>query len=314
MAYCEQADTLDDLMRRVVQEIIDSGEENAPTKGRTLEIVAATLELTNPRARISRTETRRKVVSALGELCWYLSGSNDAEPISYYINQYNDYVELDGSIHGGYGPRLFGDGVNAQIWNIVDLLREKSTSRRAMVQIFDRTDIAPGTGYLDIPCTSTIQFLVRGDRLHVVVNMRSNDAYLGFPHDVFAFTMIQEIVARELDVEVGRYVHLAGSLHLYTEKIDQVQKFLSEGWQSTVDYMPPMPIGSQKDNIAQLLTVEAQLRSGVAITEVQFPEDPYWADLARVLAMYAAQRHSMNDDVKSAISKSFNHRAFSEFV
>lgn len=39
--------------------------------------------------------------------------------------------------------------------------------------------------------------------------MRSNDAYLGFPHDVFFFTMIQELVARSLGIRVGDYHHFA---------------------------------------------------------------------------------------------------------
>ena len=37
--------------------------------------------------------------------------------------------------------------------------------------------------------------------------MRSNDAYWGLPHDVFAFTMLQEILARSLTLELGTYKH-----------------------------------------------------------------------------------------------------------
>jgi thymidylate synthase len=37
----------------------------------------------------------------------------------------------------------------------------------------------------------------------MVTTMRSNDAYLGLPHDVFCFTMLQEIIARSLGREIG---------------------------------------------------------------------------------------------------------------
>ena len=50
----------------------------------------------------------------------------------------------------------------------------------------------------EVSCTCTLQFLIRGDRLEMLAHMRSNDAYLGLPNDVFAFTMIQELIAEEV--------------------------------------------------------------------------------------------------------------------
>jgi hypothetical protein len=68
----------------------------------------------------------------------------------------------------------------------------------------------------DIPCTLDWQFLVRDNRLHMGVAMRSNDAWLGFPYDVFAFTCFQRVVAAHLGVDVGLYHHhVIGSMHLY---------------------------------------------------------------------------------------------------
>ena len=63
----------------------------------------AILELTNPRARLSRSVTRGRIFSALGELCWYLSGTNAVEPISYYLSHYRLSGE-NGAVFGGYGP------------------------------------------------------------------------------------------------------------------------------------------------------------------------------------------------------------------
>src|SRR5262249_14069705 len=135
---------------------------------------------------------------------------------SYYLKDYAQEAEADGTVHGAYGPRLFGDAWGKQFHRVADLLNNHPTSRRAVIQLFDHRDLHGQ--YRDIPCTSTLQFMVRGNdpqRLDLIVTMRSNDAFIGLPHDVFSFTMLQEIMARMLNTEVGEYAHFAGSLHVY---------------------------------------------------------------------------------------------------
>ena len=67
--------TLDDVMRWTFEMILDEGEHICPTKGPAKELSGVILEISNPLARISRTETRGRPFSCLGELCWYLSKS-----------------------------------------------------------------------------------------------------------------------------------------------------------------------------------------------------------------------------------------------
>src|SRR6266404_1711754 len=100
--------TLDDVLHRVIEEVIARGDHIHPTKGGaggTFEIAGVLLEISDPRARLSRTDARGRIFSALGELCWYLAGSNKADFISYYIRKYEEIAE-DGEVFGGYGPRL----------------------------------------------------------------------------------------------------------------------------------------------------------------------------------------------------------------
>ena len=100
-----------------------------------------------------------------------------------------------------------------------------------------------------------------------MTSMRSNDAYLGLPHDVFSFTMFQEIVARMLGVEMGDYTHFAGSLHLYDEHQEEVTNFLDEGWQATEGAaMPPMPAGDPWPSIGVFLRAESAIRTGQALS------------------------------------------------
>ncbi len=316
MPFSTQADTVDDLMRYCLEEVLSNGQRISPSRGDAIEVIGAALELTNPRARLSRSESRRKAVSAIAELCWYLRGTNDAEPIVYYVGKrYEDEVETDGTIHGGYGPRLFGPGASNQVHRIIEMLSASPSSRRAVVQLFDRADVALASQrYKDVPCTCTIQFIVRDALLHVVVNMRSNDVHLGLPPDVFAFTMLQELVARSLDVEPGRYIHVAGSLHLYDHHRPKAEGFLGEGWQSTTDPMPPMPSGDQWAQVHELLAAEEQIRAEMPYAQLDLPTHPYWADLARILASWVARR-KLGDDVAAArIDAEITHDAFAEFI
>lgn len=138
----------------------------------------------------------------------------------------------------------------------------------------------------DVPCTCTLQFLARGGALHMVVSMRSNDAYRGLPHDVFAFTVIQELVARSVGHEVGTYHHCVASLHLYEKDELGARRYLAEGWQQKLG-MPAMPEGDPWSALAWLCRAEATIRLGSQASLAMDGVDPYWADLARLLRIKA---------------------------
>jgi thymidylate synthase len=99
--------------------------------------------------------------------------------------------------------------------------------------------------------------------------------------------MIQELIARKVGAELGSYVHVVGSMHLYEPQIEEARAFLGEGWQSTIP-MPAMPSGDPSEGIKWLLTVEQQLREGSDPLRVALRgPDPYWSDLACLLAIFA---------------------------
>jgi thymidylate synthase len=279
--------TLDDLLRQVFSHILRSGSRVNPTKGDNRELFGVVLELTQPLARLSRTETKGRLFSSLGELLWYLAGSDELSFIEYYVPTYVQFSDDGRTIWGAYGPRLFNmRGVN-QFAQVRDLLKCKQSSRRAVIQLFNAEDICHE--HADIPCTCTMQFMVRRAYLHMFVSMRSNDAYIGLPHDVFAFTMIQELLARDLGVGVGRYKHAVGSLHLYDIHIESARHYLDEGWQSTT-LMPPMPKGDPWPAIDTLKKAKKDIRKGIDIDVSVLPLDDYWKDMAKLLKIYALTR------------------------
>ena|SRR3989442_10640580 len=290
------APTLDDVIRHVIGDIQSHGERIKPSKGWATELTGVLVELTDPRARLSRTETRGKPYSCLGELCWYLAKTNKLDFISYYIPRYKDYADAD-EVFGGYGPRLFNWKGLTQLDKVTDVLRRKPDSRQAVIQLFDGHDIVGEHG--DVPCTCTLQFMLRGGKLQMFTNMRSNDAFLGLPHDFFCFTMLQEIVARSLSVELGTYKHAVGSLHLYDVDIVAAQQFLGEGWQSTKMPMPPMPMGDPWPSIAALLRAESSIRTiGTFDVGILGKMDPYWTDLIRLLQVFRCKQDRKVDKIR----------------
>jgi thymidylate synthase len=288
-----EADTLDDLLRQVFAHLIASKNRIVASRGTFNEVFGVMLELTNPRARLSRSEMKGKVFSALGEWMWYLSGATEVDFMEYYLpGRYLPESDDGKSVRSGYGTRLFNFGETNQVSNVIELLNRKKSSRRAVIQLFDRSDLEQD--YKSIPCTCTLQFAVRDERLHLIVNMRSNDVYVGLPHDVFAFTMLQEVIARCIGVELGTYKHCVGSLHLYDNMINAAEQYLSEAWQSKIA-MPPMPAGDPWPSIAKLRAIEAELRlQGSSGNTLDANLDDYWLDLARLLAAYMMYTKAQN--------------------
>jgi len=223
--------------------------------------------------------------TGLGELLWYLSRSNQLDFIQHYLPRYVQESDDGVTVHGGYGARLFNHrGVN-QIQNVIEKLKANGNSRRAVIQLFDAADLVGS--YKEIPCTTTLQFFVRSRRLNLIVTMRSNDAWYGLPHDIFCFTMLQEIVARTLGVGLGRYRHFAGSLHLYEEYVEQAEQYLAEGVQAIVS-MPKMPQGNPWKQLAIVQDAERRIRNGLSLPASVSGLDPYWGDIVRLLRIFAS--------------------------
>jgi thymidylate synthase len=282
-----EGESLDDILMSLYQKLPRDGKINTGSRGKTYELLGLALRIRNPRARLSRSENRGKIFSALGELLWYLSGKNDLAFIEKYIPLYKKDADEDGTIHGGYGPRLLAmrNSIN-QLNSIIELLTQKPSSRRAVIQLFNAEDIA--STHKEVPCTTTIQFFRREERLYMASTLRSNDAYKGLPHDVFCFTMLQEMLARRLGIELGEYYQFVGSMHLYTDDLVKLPEYIGEGYQKVAE-MPPMPSDDPLEHVRLLLDCEHRIRNGEDFDVSTVFSDAYWADIARLLQAFWAR-------------------------
>lgn len=230
-----QFSDINSLWQYLLKDLSTYGEIVPSRNGETKEILGWSATLVNP-AKCFMTHSLRKLSSgyAAAELLWYLFRRNDAAWLLPYAPQYAKFAQEDGTVFGAYGARWVVDGRSDQLAACFRLLQRDPDSRQAIITHWYPTDvgIAERAPKKDIPCTLSMQFLVRDGALHMHVNMRSNDAWLGTPYDIFCFCTIQVLMARALDLKIGKYNHCVASMHLYKKDWEKVLSILAspETW------------------------------------------------------------------------------------
>jgi thymidylate synthase len=136
-----------------------------------------------------------------------------------------------------------------------------------------------------------LQFLLREGRLHLVVFMRANDAYRGMVSDVFSFTFLQEVMARQLGAELGDYHHLVGSMHLYKVDFARASAVLADAERIRGHRyeFPAMPPGDNWPYIRRVLEAECALREdreGFELAEWKADLPEYWYQVVLLLALF----------------------------
>jgi len=207
------------------------GERHNSRAGATREILGASLTLSNiDRNFVLNADRCLDPAYACAELLWYLSGSDDVSMIAAYAPHYRRFADGD-TAAGAYGKRWWADPAYrqrkpngpGQLEDVMRLLTLKPETRQAVMVCWNAGDLvrAVDENPRDVPCTLSLQFLVRGGFLHAIITMRSEDAWLGLPYDLFAFSSLQQIIAQSLGLNLGRYVHQVGSLHLYSRDAER---------------------------------------------------------------------------------------------
>lgn len=207
----------------------------------TKELVNASMILRDPVDRLISNRSRRlNLAFGFAEWLGTMLGITDITFYQRFIKNYDRYSSDGATLDGAYGARLLMHGYDegkSQFEGVIETLRGDLYSRRAVMSIYDGLDLHGGGG-VNTPCTLTLQFLVRDEdedegeasapKLNMIVNMRSNDLWLGLPYDLMNFTLIQEFIARQLGLDVGYYYHNAASMHLYQTDDDKVSDFVGD--------------------------------------------------------------------------------------
>jgi thymidylate synthase len=142
----------------------------------------------------------------------------DADALMHRIAPRLAEFNADGIDRERYGQRLAGQWEGA----VRHILADPDTREAIMTLQPARTSAADGGR--DFPCTTSVQVMLRDGKLHLFVNMRSNDVWHGISGDAFLFATLQRTMAWILGVEPGAYIHTAASLHIYERDIPLLDK------------------------------------------------------------------------------------------
>jgi thymidylate synthase len=202
---------------KVVSDLLDKGRQVSPRDQGTRELMAykSAVDMNYPLVEVPARKIGRKFRAA--EAAWILSGDNRVETIAPFSKEISRFSDDGQTFFGAYGPQLL-----PQLDYVVTKLAEDPDTRQAVATIWQRSPQASK----DIPCTVAVQFIIRNNRLNCIDTMRSSDIWLGWPYDIFNFSMLSYYIIKRLRREhgirlgLGRLTLVAGSQHLYDRNLD----------------------------------------------------------------------------------------------
>jgi thymidylate synthase len=222
--------------KKILNDLLNNPEYvSKPRNMEVREILNCIIEIEYPNFNMYKNEVRssqEKYIAA--ELLFYFSGTDEATFIERYASMWKSLKDKNNRVNSAYGYLLFNEenvhGLTQYEWAIETLKRDKD-SRQAIMhfnkphhQHFDNKDQV---------CTLTSLFHIRNNKLHMTLNMRSNDVILGFMTDFTFFNILHQQAYLHLkeyypELKMGSYTHTSHSMHLYERHYDKVKEMLEK--------------------------------------------------------------------------------------
>jgi thymidylate synthase len=204
------------------------------------------------------TTKKLHLKSILHELIWFISGDTnirylcqngvriwDDWPFATYsksadydgidIKEFSARIASDADFAakwGDLGPVYgfqwrFWPGPNGpvdQLRDVLEGIRSNPDGRRHIVSAWN-----PGYIYQMAlpPCHAFFQFYVADGKLSCQLYQRSADIFLGVPFNIASYALLLHMMAQDLGLQVGDFVHSLGDAHIYSNHTDQVRLQLS---------------------------------------------------------------------------------------
>jgi len=162
------------------------------------------------------------------ELVWYASRSTNVNDIKYRdkVPQAWQYTaNAHGEINSNYGHLIWSSKYYDQYISARMELMNNPFSRRA-IMIYNRPSMwveYKENGKNDFVCTNAVSYYIRDNKLHAVVQMRSNDVVFGYKNDYAWQFFVLARLARDLNVEIGDIHWQVQNLHVYSQHFDIVK-------------------------------------------------------------------------------------------
>jgi thymidylate synthase len=152
----------------------------------------------------------------------------DMKEFAARIASDTDFAAKWGDLGPVYGYQWrFWPGPNGpvdQLRDVLEGIRRNPDGRRHIVSAWN-------PGYIDQmalpPCHAFFQFYVVDGKLSCQLYQRSADIFLGVPFNIASYALLIHMMAQDLGLEVGDFVHTLGDAHIYSNHMDQVRLQLS---------------------------------------------------------------------------------------
>ncbi len=215
-----------------VRKVITRGRNVSPRGQDTKEILGNQTRINMSEPVVTLQERKINHAFLYGEAWWILSGSNRVSDITPYLKNIAKFSDNGISFRGAYGPQ-----VTEQLDYVAESLMTDIDSRQAVLSIWRQNPRSSK----DIPCTLSMQWFIRDNKLHCSTTMRSSDLFLGWIYDVFNFSCVSMYIAIVLRgkypaLELGELILTAGSQHVYERDIPKIDNCFENIRVSDFDY------------------------------------------------------------------------------
>ena len=170
------------------------------------------------------------------EISWYKSLSLNVNDISGKVPEiWKQVADKDGLINSNYGWCIWSELNHSQYKKCLNELIANKNSRRA-VMIYTRPTMHEDfcrNGMSDFMCTNAVQYLIRENRMHCVVQMRSNDVVHGYKNDRAWQKHVLDMLVADYSRLTDSKIHAGdihwnvGSLHVYERHFQLVKNWYS---------------------------------------------------------------------------------------
>lgn len=222
--YLFDGSSADEAWRKAALTLGRDGKQVHSRLGPAVELIHATFEIADPRLRwVSSRQPAMNPAFALAEVVWILAGREDADFLNFWNPALPRFAGSGPSYYGAYGARLrFKNGLD-QIQAAYSALNSNPASRQVVLQIWNPVlDLPENSGAPrseDVPCNVCSMLKVRDNKLVWLQVMRSNDLFLGTPHNFVQFMSLQDVIAGWLGLDAGQYTLVCDSLHAYSHDL-----------------------------------------------------------------------------------------------
>jgi thymidylate synthase len=239
-----------DAYSAILNEVCNNPEyKSNPRDKRTRESCDIQYTVTNPDKNLFKNEIRSIPENYLkGEMIWYFSGTNEVDYILKYSKFWANILNPDGkTVNSAYGYNVLVEQNEHSItefdWALESLVAD-TDSRQAIIR-FNKPKHS-FKGNKDFVCTIYGIFRIRDNKLHFTVHQRSCDVIRGLTFDFPFFSMLQQVMLKELNlemggkIELGSLTHIINSVHIYEEHFLLAENMLS--YPFTEDAMPLLDV------------------------------------------------------------------------